>query len=134
AAVIDRFDHRRSTIVCALGMGAAIAVAVLAPSLPVSIAAFGLAGLAAGPIFPTILAIGGDLFPDRSAAVGGSLAGMAVLGSTIYPPIMGVMSVTVGLGIAMFGNAVAAVLCAVALVVLGARTRTHAPGPAAHER
>jgi len=122
AAIIDRLDHRRSTIVCALAMAAAIAVAVLVPSLPISIAAFALAGLAAGPIFPTILAIGGDHFPDRSAAVGGSLAGMAVLGSTIYPPAMGLMSVTVGLGVAMFGSAVAAVVCAVALVALGART------------
>ena len=47
---------------------------------------------------------------------------MAVIGSTIYPPAMGVLSVTVGLTVAMLGNAVLAVACVVALWAFGRAT------------
>ena len=90
---------------------------MLAPALPVSIAAFAAAGAAAGPIFPMILAIGGERYPERSAAIGGSLVGMAVIGSVVYPPAMGFLSVTIGLTAAMLGNVLLALACAVALVV-----------------
>jgi fucose permease len=124
AVIADRFDHRRFTIACVVAMAILIAAAVLVPSLPLSIAAFAAAGVASGPVFPMIIAIGGDRYPERSAAIGGSLAGMSVVGSTIYPPAMGFMSVTVGLPVAMFGNALLAIACAAALLVFGLR---HAP-------
>ena len=117
SVIADRFDHLWFTVVCALGMATLIAVAVLAPALPVSIAAFAAAGAAAGPIFPMIVAIGGERYPERSAAVGGSLTGMAVIGSVVYPPAMGFLSVTIGLTAAMLGNVLLALACAVALVV-----------------
>ena len=44
---------------------------------------------------------------------------MAVFGSTLYPPAIGFLSVTVGLTIAMFGNAVLALASAAALVAFG---------------
>jgi fucose permease len=119
SVIADRFDHLRFTITCALALAVLIAVAVLVPSLPLSIVAFAAAGVASGPVFPMIVAIGGDRYPQRSAAVGGSLAGMAVVGSTIYPPAMGFLSVTVGLTVAMFGNALLALACVLALVAFG---------------
>ena len=77
-----------------------------------------------------IVAIGGERYPERSAAVGGSLTGMAVIGSTIYPPLMGFLSVTVGLTVAMLGNVLLALACAVALVVFGRVTGiAHAADP-----
>ena len=115
SVIADRFDHVRFTIVCAIAMGVTIAVASLAPSLPLAIAAFFAAGVASGPVFPMIVAIGGERFPDRSAAVGGALTGMAVVGSTIYPPAMGLLSVTVGLTVAMLGSAALAIVCVLAL-------------------
>ena len=123
SVIADRFDHLRFTMACALAMAGLIAVAVLVPSLPISIVAFALAGVASGPVFPMIVAIGGDRYPERSAAVGGSLAGMAVIGSTIYPPAMGFLSVTIGLTIAMLGNALLALACVVALGAFGRATR-----------
>jgi MFS transporter, FHS family, glucose/mannose:H+ symporter len=65
SAVSDRFDHVRFTIVCAVAMGVAIAIATLAPGLDLAIAAFFAAGVASGPVFPMIVAIGGERFPDR---------------------------------------------------------------------
>ncbi len=123
SAIADRFDHRRFTIACVTSLAVLIAVAVLVPSLPLSIVAFAVAGVASGPVFPMILAIGGDHHPDRSAAVGGSLAGMAIIGSTVYPPLMGFLSVTVGLTFAMLGTVVLAIASAVALVAFGRETR-----------
>ena len=99
-----------------------LVAAILVPSLPLSIAFFGLAGVASGPIFPMIIAIGGERYRDRSTAVSGFLGGTGVIGSIVYPSIMGFMSVTVGLTVAMLGNAVLAVACVVALVLVGRST------------
>ncbi len=123
SAVADRFDHLRFTIACTLAMAALTAVAILVPSLPVSIVAFGVVGIASGPVFPMIIALGGERYPERSAAVGGSLTGMAVVGSVVYPPAMGFLSVTVGLTAAMLGTVVMGVLSTVALVAFGRAAR-----------
>jgi fucose permease len=118
ARIADRFDHVRFATTCSAAAAAALVAAILAPELPVSIALFGLAGVATGPVYPMIIAIGGDRYPDRSAAVGGFLAGAAVIGSIVYPPIMGFLSVTVGLTTAMLGTAVLGLACAGALVLV----------------
>ena len=123
SAIADRFDHLRFTIACAVGMTILVTAAVVVPSLGLSIVFFAAAGVASGPVFPMIVAIGGDRYPERSAAVGGSLVGMAVIGSTIYPPTMGFMSVTVGLTVAMLGNSLLALVCVFALVAFGLATR-----------
>lgn len=119
----DRFDHRRFTLACAAGLAVSLLGAIVVPALPVSIALFALAGVASGPIFPMIVALGGERYRDRSAAVSGFLGGTAVTGSIIYPPIMGFLSVTVGLTVAMLGNVVLALACAGALVLVGRSTR-----------
>lgn len=119
SGIADRFDHLRFTIACTIAMAILTAVAILAPSLPLSIAAFGLAGIASGPVFPMIVALGGERYPERSAAVGGSLTGMAVIGSVVYPPAMGFLSVTVGLTAAMLGTVAMGLASAVALVGFG---------------
>lgn len=119
SGIADRFDHLRFTIACTIAMAILTAVAILAPSLPLSIVAFGLAGIASGPVFPMIVALGGERYPERSAAVGGSLTGMAVIGSVVYPPAMGFLSVTVGLTAAMLGTVAMGLASAVALVGFG---------------
>lgn len=119
SALADRFDHRRFAAACVGAMGIALAGAVFVPSLPLSIALFAISGVAAGPIYPMIIAIGGDRYPGRSAAVSGFLGGFAVIGSIVYPPVMGLLSVTVGLTVAMAGNIVLAFACAIALILLG---------------
>jgi fucose permease len=123
ARLADRFDHLGFTIASVSVMSVALVAAILVPSLPLSIALFGLTGFASGPVFPMIIAIGGERYPDRSAAVSGFLAGCAVAGSVVYPPVMGFLSVSVGLTVAMLGNVVLGVLCAAALVLVGRSTR-----------
>jgi FHS family glucose/mannose:H+ symporter-like MFS transporter len=112
ARIADNFDHVRFTLVWTVTASCALIGAVLVPVLPVSIALFGVVGFAFGPIFPMIVAIGGEQFPERSAAVAGLLTGSAVVGGVVYPPIMGPISDTVGLPVAMFGTAVLGFVCA----------------------
>jgi fucose permease len=115
ARISDRFDHLAFATI-ALGLVAvATAAAVFAPTLELKIALFVVVGMASGPVFPLIVAIGGERHPQRTAAVSGFLTGAAVIGSIVYPPVMGFLSVTVGLVIAMFGAAVLALVGAGAL-------------------
>jgi MFS transporter, FHS family, glucose/mannose:H+ symporter len=119
ARLADRFDHVRFATVSTAAMSVALFGAVLGPSLPISVALFGLAGVASGPVFPMIIAIGGDRYPDRSAAVGGFLTSAAVVGSVVYPPIMGLLSVTSGLTVAMLGTVLLGFACVAALILVG---------------
>jgi fucose permease len=123
ARVSDRFDHVRFAVAASTAMSIALIGAILVPSSGLSIALFALAGFATGPVYPMIMAVGGDRYPERSAAVSGLLSGAAVTGSIIYPPIMGFLSVTVGLTVAMLGTVVLGLACAGALVLVG-RTPT----------
>jgi fucose permease len=58
-----------------------------------------------GPIFPMIMALGGNIYPHRLAALGGSLTTAAVVGGLIYPPLMGLLESRIGLGGGMIGAA-----------------------------
>ena len=75
AVLGDRFDHARFAATAALVAAIALVAAVLVPSLPASIVLFGVVGFAFGPVYPLIMAVGGDLYPTRSAAVSGFLSG-----------------------------------------------------------
>ena len=121
ARIADRVDHLAFTMLSVTVMSVALLGAILSPSVPLAIALFALTGFASGPIFPMIIAIGGERHPDRSAAVAGVLAGAAVIGSVVYPPVMGLLSVTVGLTIAMLGNVVLGLACLLALGLVRAR-------------
>ncbi|HEY3071770.1 MAG TPA: MFS transporter [Candidatus Limnocylindrales bacterium] len=122
AAVADRFDHASFAIASTLVASIALVAAILVPVLPVAILLFAFVGFAFGPVYPLIMALAGERFPSRAAAVSGFLAGTSVVGSIVYPPVAGFLSVTVGLSIAMLGMAVLGFICAGALLVLATRT------------
>jgi len=117
----DRFDHAWFAAVSALAAGVVLVAAVAAPSLPASIVLFGVAGFAFGPVYPLIMAVAGDRYPARSAAVSGFLSGTAVIGAIIYPPLMGFVSVGAGLGAAMLGAALLVGACGLVLVAVARR-------------
>jgi len=116
ARIADRFDHLQFTAVAITVAAFATFAAVTVPSVGASIGLFALVGFAFGPVFPMIVAIGGERFPERSAAVGGFLTGAAVFGAVLYPPIMGFMSVNIGLTVAMLGTGVLSLACTVSLL------------------
>ncbi len=114
----DRFGHARFAATAALISAVSLVAASVVPSLPASIVLFGVVGFAFGPVYPLIMAVAGDLFPTRSAAVSGFLSGTAVIGALLYPPLMGFVSVGIGLQAAMLGAAGLALVCAIVLFVL----------------
>jgi fucose permease len=122
AVLGDRFDHARFAATASLVAAIALVAAVLIPSLPASIALFGVVGFAFGPVYPLIMAVAGDLYPARSAAVSGFLSGSAVIGAILYPPLMGFISVEAGLGVAMIGAGVLAIACAAVLFAVSRRS------------
>jgi fucose permease len=124
AVLGDRFDHARFAALSALAASVALMAAVLVPSLPASILLFGVVGFAFGPVYPLIMAVAGDRFPARAAAVSGFLAGSGVIGAIVYPPVMGFVSVGAGLGAAMGGAAVLALACAIVLGLFSRRGDT----------
>jgi fucose permease len=121
--VAARFGDRLDPIHLGVGAlalsGIATVAAVAAPSVEASIMLFTLVGFASGPIYPTIMLVGGRLHPERAAAVTGLLAGAAVAGSVAYPPLMGAISEAEGLGPAMLGTAVLGIMAAALLVLAG---------------
>ena len=117
--VADRLPHVRFAAIASVVAGVAVIAAVLGPSIELQAGAFVVAGFAMGPIFPTIITIGGDLYPDRLSTTTGTLTGVAVVGGTIYPPLVGLMSASVGIGAGIGGAAVLSLLCGV--LVLAAR-------------
>ena len=118
ARVADRFDHVRFATTAAVAMSAALAGAILVPWVQVSIGLFALAGLAAGPVAPMLMVVGGDRYPDRPAAVGGYLTTAAVVGTIGFPTLMGFLSVTVGLTAAMLGTVALGLASAGALMLV----------------
>jgi fucose permease len=119
--VADRLPNARFAAAAAGVAGLAIAAAVVSPSVELAIVAFVIAGFASGPIFPTIIAIGGDLYPDRLATTAGTLTAVAVVGGTVYPPLVGLMSASLGIGAGILGAGLLSLACAAA--VLAASTR-----------
>ena len=119
AAFSDRFNHLTLAIGAAVLAGTSLAAAVLMPVLPVSVALFGVVGFACGPVFPLIMALAGERYPDRAAAVAGILTGASVIGSIVVPPLMGFMSEAVGMPALLLATAAASAACAGALILVG---------------
>jgi nitrate/nitrite transporter NarK len=76
------------------------------------------------------MTIGGDRFPGRAAAMTGVLSAAGVVGSLAYPPLMGVISVTAGLQVAMLGIAVLDGFALIALLLVNRLSRPEPRSPA----
>lgn len=103
--VADRMDYFTFTVACILLASLCLIGAVLAPWLAISALLFALTGMFFGPIFPMIMSLGGNIYPQRLAALGGSLTTAAVAGGLLYPPLMGVLESRIGLSGGMIGAA-----------------------------
>ena len=132
--IADRVGSVRYALVWTTAAGIAILAALLAPTIPIAIACFALAGFAAGPTYPMIVAIGGALYPGRSSMVSGVLVSAAMVGSIVYPPLMGVLSEAVGLRVGMLGAGLAMLVSAGSILAaarLARRDRPVRPEPVA---
>jgi fucose permease len=103
----DRFDPVALASTSAVVAGIAVAVVIVADLGAAAVAVLGVAGFA--PIYPLIMSIGGRLYPGRTAQVSATLTVAGVVGSIVYPPLMGILSPVVGLGAGMAGAAALAI-------------------------
>jgi len=103
--IVDRMGAVAFATTWSAACGVAILAAISVPSVPLSILFFAVAGFAAGPVYPMIMAIGGSLYPGRASMVSSVLASAAIVGSIVYPPLMGLVSEAAGLWFAMLGAA-----------------------------
>ncbi len=76
---------------------------------------FALFGLFSGPIYPLIIAIGGDLYPHRLSTLSGGLSFSATVGAVIYPPLIGFVASEWGIGVGLFGGALLGIPAAFAI-------------------
>jgi len=123
--VVDRIGAVRFAATGAVACGCAVIASLAAPSVAVAVLCFALAGFAAGPIYPMIMAIAGSRYPDRTSTVASVLASAGIVGSIVYPPLLGAISSTVGLRAGIAGAGVMAFVAAGA-IVLGAAMATRA--------
>jgi fucose permease len=115
--IADRVGPVRYAVTWTTAAGIAIVASLLVPTIPIAIACFAIAGFAAGPTYPMIVAIGGQLVPGRSSLVSSVLVSAALVGSIVYPPLMGVLSEAVGLRVGMLGAGLAMFVSAGAILV-----------------
>jgi fucose permease len=103
--IVDRLGAVAFATTWSAACGVALLAAIIVPSVPLAVLCFAIAGFAAGPVYPMIMAIGGSLYPGRASMVSSVLASAAVVGSIVYPPLMGVVSEAAGLWFSMLGAA-----------------------------
>jgi FHS family glucose/mannose:H+ symporter-like MFS transporter len=115
--VAEWMDYGAYTVGCVILSSVALVAAILTPNLLLSAALFGLTGLFYGPIYPMIMAIGGAIYPHRLARLSGSLAASAVVGVLAYPPIIGLMSASLGVRAGLLGAAALGVPMALSIAL-----------------
>lgn len=125
--VAERMDYVVFTVGCVVLASGTLIGALVVPFFPLSVVLFGFAGLFYGPVYPMIMAIGGNFYPHRIAALSGSIGAAAVVGSVFYPPLIGFMATHVGLRTGLVGAGVLGVPAALAIV--GARAAAGRAGP-----
>ena len=103
--IVDRMGAVTFAATWSAACGVAILAAINVPSVPLAVLCFAIAGFAAGPVYPMIMAIGGSLYPGRASMVSSVLASAAIVGSIVYPPLMGVVSEAAGMWFSMLGAA-----------------------------
>jgi fucose permease len=114
----ERLGYERFLFCGALGAALALLPGLVWPNAPVVVLSFFLTGFLFSGTFPTLLALGGQTFPDQNGPVSGILIFFAGVGSMVFPPAMGLLAEVRGISYAMtlaFAGAVALVAVTAAL-------------------
>jgi len=95
--ISDNLGYKNTILLCALGSLLFINLAVLSSSFLFILIGFGLTGFFLAGLNPTAIAYGTQLFPEMIGTVSSGLTTLAVLGGTIIPLMMGIISDHFGL-------------------------------------
>ncbi|NLO82119.1 MAG: MFS transporter [Clostridiales bacterium] len=114
--VSERLGYNRVILLSSLGGAMSITLALFCKWVPLTIIGLGFTGFFFGSLFPTAIAIGGGMYPDKKGAITGILVMTAALGGMTVPAITGVISDAVGVGLGMKSL----LFWSIAMVVAGA--------------
>lgn len=95
AVILNWISARRFLLLTAIIALASLVAMIVAPSILVAQIAIFMVGLGSANLFPLIFSIAVEKMPDRSNEVSGLMI-MAVSGGAFLPPVMGMISTSVG--------------------------------------
>lgn len=108
----------------AMALGSAtLLAAIIVPVFPLSTALFALTGFFYGPVYPMIIALGGNIYPHRLARLAGSLGAASIVGAITYPPLMGLMAGAIGLRTGMIGAALLGIPATLGIIAAAVTSR-----------
>lgn len=116
ARVLQGIGKSHLVLIIALISLLGCAILVAARSLLLLFAGTALIGLTYGPIFPTMLAIAGDRYSERSGTVFGLLFSVALMGGMLFPWTVGQVSQ----GLSVRAGMIVPLLGAVGIILLSA--------------
>ncbi|MGA7617340.1 MAG: MFS transporter [Thermoanaerobaculia bacterium] len=119
----------KTTLVLASAIGSAIGALVLlvSTSIPVMAAGAVLIGLSFAAIYPTILAIAGDRYPEDTGSVFGLLFAIGLLGGMAFPWGVGQISEAWGVRMGMVLPLIGASFIAVLIAFVGSKRSASVP-------
>jgi FHS family glucose/mannose:H+ symporter-like MFS transporter len=112
---------------CLLSLLASV-VLPIAPNVPLALAALTLSGLGYAAVFPLVMAVAGERFPEFTGSVAGLLIAAASICGTAFPWLAGVL-VQYADARAALALAVPACVVMVLIALMLARTRPVAAAP-----
>jgi MFS family permease len=123
--VLARMPKLVVVLAASLTTAAAIATMALSPTTAVLSVAVVVAGLAVGPMAPTIVSVAGDRYPRQVGAAIGLLLSVAQLGGMVLPWLTGRATIAYGYraGLAVPAIAALGIACGTALVWHGRARR-----------
>jgi MFS family permease len=97
-----------SSVMTALGTG----VALIAPTVPISLLAFTIGGIGIGNVAPVLFAGGGRLEPDAPGRGIAAVTSLGYSGFLVGPPLIGIVAEATGLANALWITVAAALIIA----------------------
>lgn len=95
--IAENMGYYRLMLFSTIGGLGAIVLALFSHSVIIMMIGLGLTGFFFGGLFPTAIAIGGQLYPKQKGGITGVLVMMAALGSMTIPAVTGVLSQLIGM-------------------------------------
>ncbi len=86
-----RLPHRKTFMICGVGMTLCSLAIIVVPSLEIRLAMFALLGAFNGPIWPIIMDISAKKYPANAGAVSNVMMSLGCLGGAVTPLVAGAL-------------------------------------------
>ncbi len=118
----DKIGYQRTILICGIGAFFSIIFATLAGSFVTVAAGYLITGFFLSSLYPTSVAYGSDIFPNKIGMISGTLITFAAIGSMVVPFLIGGIGDMLGLRWGMGGAAILVTLVILAGALLPSNT------------